>query len=76
VSDVKVGGQPLDLAKTYTVALPDYVMNGGDGYAMFPGQKVLVDPQSGDLTVLALEKYIAKKGTVSPSIEGRIVIAR
>jgi hypothetical protein len=43
---------------------------------MFPGQKVLVDPQSGDLTVLALEKYIAKKGTVSPSIEGRIVIAR
>ena len=76
VSDVKVNGQPLDLAKTYTVALPDYVMNGGDGYAMFPGQKVLVDAQSGDLTVLALEKYIAGKGTVSPSIEGRIVISR
>jgi len=76
VSDVRVNGQPIDLMKTYTVALPDYVMSGGDGYAMFQGQKVLVDAQSGDLMVLALEKYIAKRGTVSPSIEGRIVIAR
>jgi 2',3'-cyclic-nucleotide 2'-phosphodiesterase (5'-nucleotidase family) len=75
VSDVKVNGAPLDLAKMYTVALPDYVMNGGDGYSMFPGQKVLVDAQSGDLVVLALEKYIVKKGTVSPSVEGRVVIA-
>jgi 2',3'-cyclic-nucleotide 2'-phosphodiesterase (5'-nucleotidase family) len=76
VSDVKVNGLPLDLEKTYTVALPDYLMNGGDGYAMFPGQKVLVDAQSGNLVVLAVEKYIAKKGTVSPSVDGRIVIAR
>jgi 2',3'-cyclic-nucleotide 2'-phosphodiesterase (5'-nucleotidase family) len=76
VSDVKVNGQPLDLAKTYTLALPDYVMNGGDGYAMFPGQKVLVDAQSGDLVVLAVEKYIAKRGTVSPGVEGRVVITR
>jgi len=75
VSDVRVNGAPLDLQKTYTVALPDYVMNGGDGYSMFPGQKVLVDAASGDLVVLALEKYIVKKGTVSPSVEGRVVIA-
>jgi 2',3'-cyclic-nucleotide 2'-phosphodiesterase (5'-nucleotidase family) len=76
VSDVRVNGQPLDLMKIYTVALPDYVMNGGDGYDMFPGQKVLVDAQSGDLVVLAVEKYIAGKGTVSPSVEGRIVVTR
>ena len=76
VSDVKVNGAPLDLAKTYTLALPDYVMSGGDGYSMVPGQKVLVDAQSGDLVVAALEKYVTKKGTVSPSVEGRIVITR
>jgi 2',3'-cyclic-nucleotide 2'-phosphodiesterase (5'-nucleotidase family) len=75
VSDVRVNGAPLDAAKTYTVALPDYLMNGGDGYAMFPTQKVLVDAQSGDLVVVALEKYIAKRGTVSPAPEGRLVIA-
>jgi len=75
VSDVRVNGAPLDPAKTYTVALPDYLMNGGDGYAMFPAQKVLIDAQSGDLVVQALEKYIAKRGTVSPAPEGRLVIA-
>ena len=75
VSDVRVNGTPLDLTNTYTVALPDYTMNGGDGYTMFPGQRVLVDAQSGDLVVQALEKYIAKRGTVSPVPEGRVVIA-
>jgi 5'-nucleotidase len=76
VSDVLVNGQPLDPAKTYTLALPDYTLAGGDGYAMFAGQKVLVDAQSGDLVVTALEKYVSAKGTVSPAIEGRVVITR
>ena len=75
VSDVRVNSQPLDPNKTYTVALPDFVMEGGDGYTMFTGQKVLVGPQSGDLVVTALEKYIAARGTVSPAVEGRITIA-
>jgi 5'-nucleotidase/UDP-sugar diphosphatase len=74
VSEVRVNGQPLDLAKTYTIALPDYTLLGGDGYSMFAGQKVLVDAQSGDLVVLALEKYVAAKGTVSPAVEGRVTI--
>jgi 2',3'-cyclic-nucleotide 2'-phosphodiesterase (5'-nucleotidase family) len=74
VTNVRIGGVPLDLAKTYTVAMPDFVMNGGDNYAMFPGQKVLVDAQSGDLVVTALEKYVAARGTVSPSVDGRITI--
>jgi hypothetical protein len=37
---------------------------------------VLVDAQSGDLVVLAVEKLVARKGTVSPSVEGRIAITR
>jgi 2',3'-cyclic-nucleotide 2'-phosphodiesterase (5'-nucleotidase family) len=74
IADVRVNGAALDLNKTYTIGLPDYVMNGGDGYAMFAGQKVLVDAQSGDLVVTALEKYIAARGTVSPKVEGRVAI--
>ncbi len=75
VTDVRVNGAPLDLDRTYTVALPDFVMNGGDGYAMFRGQPVLVDAQSGDLVVTALEKYIAARGTVSPAVDHRVTIA-
>lgn len=36
VTDVTVGGQPLDLEKTYTVCGHNYMLqNGGDGFAMF-----------------------------------------
>jgi 5'-nucleotidase/UDP-sugar diphosphatase len=75
VSDIRVNGQPLDLNRTYTIAMPDFVMSGGDGYTMFANRTVLVDAQSGDLVVAALEKYIAARGTVSPAVEGRISIA-
>jgi 2',3'-cyclic-nucleotide 2'-phosphodiesterase (5'-nucleotidase family) len=74
VSDIRINGQPLDPGRTYTVALPDFVMSGGDGYAMFANRTVLVDAQSGDLVVTALEKYIAARGTVSPAVEGRVTI--
>lgn len=32
--NVKIGGQPLDLNKTYTIANSDYIANGGDNAAM------------------------------------------
>jgi 5'-nucleotidase / UDP-sugar diphosphatase len=76
VSDVRVNGAPLDLNRTYTVALPDFVQKGGDNYSMFAGQRVLVDAQSGDLVVAAIEKYIAAKHDVAPAIEGRITVVK
>jgi 5'-nucleotidase len=76
VSDVRVNGEPLELNRTYTVGLPDFVQKGGDNYSMFVGQRVLVDAQSGDLVVTALEKYIAAKRVVAPAVEGRIAITR
>ncbi|KAA6435932.1 hypothetical protein FOE74_07190 [Rufibacter glacialis] len=30
VENITIGGQPLDLAKTYTLAISDYLANGGD----------------------------------------------
>ncbi len=76
VSDVRVNGEPLDLNRTYTVGLPDFLQKGGDNYSMFVGQKVLIDAQSGDLVVTALEKYITAKRDVAPAIEGRVTITR
>jgi 2',3'-cyclic-nucleotide 2'-phosphodiesterase (5'-nucleotidase family) len=75
VSDVSVDGQPLDPDMMYTVALPDYLLKGGDGYTMFGNSEVLVGPEDGDLIVIALEKYVADRREVSPEIEGRITIA-
>jgi 5'-nucleotidase len=74
VRDVRVAGAPLDPNRTYTVAITDYMLTGGDGYGMFRGQRVLIAPEAGDLIVAALEKYVAAKKEVAPRIEGRIVI--
>ncbi len=74
VRDVKVNGAPLDPNKAYTVAITDYMLKGGDGYAMFAGQRVLVGPEAGGLLVTALEKYIVAKQNVAPAVDGRITI--
>ncbi|MCU1383921.1 MAG: hypothetical protein JWL71_2618 [Acidobacteria bacterium] len=74
VRDVKVNGQPLDLGKSYSVAIADFLLKQGDGYTTFVGQPVLIGPEAGDMISAALEKYVAAAQNVSPAIEGRITI--
>ena len=71
-ADVRVGGDPLDLAKRYTLAIPDYILKGGDGYTMFADAEVVVAPEAGDLIGSAIEKYVAAKREIAPQVEGRI----
>ena len=53
VSGVTVGGQPLDPAKTYTVAGTNYtLLNNGDGLTAFDGAPVLQDGVKLDSQVL------------------------
>ena len=74
VREVSVAGKPLDPKATYTIAVHDFMLKGGDGYAMFAGQKVLIGPETGNLLVSALERLVADKKIISPAIEGRIAI--
>lgn len=80
VTDVKVGGEPLDPAKTYTVASHNYMIkNGGDGYIMFRDNTLLQDCTMLDNQLLI--EYITQSlgGTVgeqyaNPYGDGRITI--
>ena len=74
VTGVRVGGQPLLPERTYTLALPDYLLEGGDGYDMFAGQTVRIAPSAGKLIVTAVEDYVAARRTIAPRVEGRITI--
>lgn len=76
VRNVTIEGQPLDPERTYTVAITDYQITGGDGYDMFPAQRVLIGPEAGPLITVALEKFVVARGRVSPQVEGRITIER
>lgn len=51
--DVKVGGQPIDLGATYTVASHTFLLrDGGDGMSMFVDNDVVVDEGITDIQVL------------------------
>jgi 5'-nucleotidase len=76
LTGVLVNGQPLDENRTYTLALPDYLFTGGDGFAMFAGAKLEVSPAAGELVSSAVERYVTSKKNVAPQIEGRITIVR
>lgn len=78
VYDVKVNGEALDPTKTYTLASHNYMLkNGGDGFKMFKGSKVLQDEVMVDNQVLI--NYIQNnlKGVVGSEYaapQGRIMI--
>jgi 5'-nucleotidase len=76
VSDVCVGGEPLDLNKTYTIATSDFLVSrGGDGYTMFSKAKVLLDAEKAPKDSAVFEEAIrnSPNSTISPKVEGRIV---
>ncbi len=70
ISDVMVGGAPLDPAKTYGVVSNNYVRNGGDGYKMFRDAQNAYDfgPDLADVTA----EYIASQSPFTPYTDGRI----
>ena len=72
VAEVKVDGQPLDRDKLYTVATNDYMLEGGDGYTSLGGGKVTINKGNGNLMANDVMDYIAKAGTVTSKVDGRI----
>ncbi len=72
VSDVMVGGAPIDLAKVYGVVSNNYVRNGGDGYSMFEDAMNAYDfgPDLADVTA----EFIAENAPYTPYIDGRIMM--
>ena len=78
VKDVMVAGQPLDTAKTYTLASHNYMLkSGGDGFVMFKEDELLKDSVMIDNQVLINYIVDALGGVVGaeyadPMGQGRI----
>lgn len=70
ISDVMVGGAPVDLDKVYGAVSNNYVRNGGDGYKMFRGAMNAYDfgPDLADVTA----EYLAENAPYTPYVDGRI----
>ena len=72
VMRVEVAGAPLDPARIYTLAVPDYVAGGGDGITALRDARVLVDAVSGLQLADVVFQAIAAAGTISPKVDGRL----
>jgi 5'-nucleotidase / UDP-sugar diphosphatase len=76
ISNVLVGGAPIDLNKVYKVATVDYLFNGGDGYGMLKEGKVLISPLDKIGLVDTLANYIKAAPEIVMELEGRIVVEK
>lgn len=80
VSEIQVGGEPLDTNKTYTVASHNYMLKlAGDGMTMFANSNIIRDEVMMDVDILST--YIRQNlgGAVgeeyqNPAGQGRITI--
>jgi 2',3'-cyclic-nucleotide 2'-phosphodiesterase (5'-nucleotidase family) len=72
ITTITVGGQPLDPARRYSVAVVNFLANGGDGHTAFRNARVLVrETDAPDLATLVLRAIEVRK-TIAPAVEGRI----
>lgn len=72
VISVSVNGEPLDDQRTYKLATSTFLLDGGDGYAMFRGARVLVKPEEGPLQADVVLAALAAAGEIAPQTDGRI----
>ncbi|MGP6087165.1 bifunctional metallophosphatase/5'-nucleotidase [Antarctobacter jejuensis] len=72
ISEVMVGGAPVEMDKVYGAVSNNYVRNGGDGYAMFKDADNAYDfgPDLADVTA----EYLADHAPYQPYTDGRITM--
>jgi 5'-nucleotidase len=72
VSDVMIGGEPIEPDTLYGVVSNNYVRNGGDGYSMFIDARDAYDygPDLADVTA----EFLADQGPYEPYTDDRITM--
>ena len=74
IYDVQIQGKPLELIKLYKVATVDYAFNGGDGYSMFKGGRVLLSPLKQVTLVSTLAEYLKNMPLIYTTLDNRIIV--
>jgi 5'-nucleotidase len=73
IVSLTVNGKPLDEKRNYTLATSDYVaIDGGDGYAMLKGTRLLIPREQARFDSDILQAAIVAKKVIAPKVEGRI----
>lgn len=73
ISDLTIGGAPIDPEKTYRFCTNDYLLKGGDGYTVLTQSE---NPFNTSLLLsyVVIEYINAQGGIITPSTDGRMQI--
>jgi 5'-nucleotidase len=72
IVSIAVGGNPLAAEAVYSVAVPSYLVRGGDGYTAFSRGKVVVNESSGPQVAQIVMDAVVARGAIAPATDGRI----
>ena len=73
VTEVMLNDNPIELNKTYTFAVNDYIAAGGDGFSILRTKKRIVDENAAVLMTVQVFDYIQSRGEISPKVDGRLI---
>ncbi|MHC5701107.1 bifunctional metallophosphatase/5'-nucleotidase [Streptomyces tirandamycinicus] len=74
---VRLNGEPIDPAKTYRVAMNEFLAGGGDGFAVLKGHKnKLVGASDLDLLTAYFAAHSSPGAPLAPPATGRITVVR
>ncbi|MBZ4017916.1 bifunctional metallophosphatase/5'-nucleotidase [Streptomyces purpurogeneiscleroticus] len=74
---VKLNGEPIDPAKTYRVALNEFLAGGGDGFPVFKdGKDKFVGPSDLDALTAYLGAHSSASGPLAPPKADRITVVK
>ncbi|WP_087019335.1 bifunctional UDP-sugar hydrolase/5'-nucleotidase UshA [Thaumasiovibrio subtropicus] len=65
VLDVRIGGEPIDMNKTYRFTVPDFNANGGDGYPVITDHPGHVN--TGFVDAEVLKAYLEANSPINPA---------
>jgi len=72
VTDLSVGGESLQPERLYSIAVPEFLSRGGDGFRSFRYADVYDHSRQGIFVIEALSDHLAGLDSLKPRVEGRI----
>ncbi|MEU5975775.1 bifunctional metallophosphatase/5'-nucleotidase [Streptomyces sp. NPDC047315] len=77
VDSIRLNGEPIDPAKTYRVAMNEFLTGGGDGFAVFKEHKnKLVGASDLDVLIAYLGAHSSPTAPLAPPALGRITVVK
>jgi len=74
IVQVIIGNEPLEKSEIYKVALPDYILHGGDGFLIDKNINILVYPDAAPKDIEIFISYCQKRKEIEAKMEGRITV--